>query len=119
MWLLKIGALLGALQFRISRIVITHDHKRPGQWGCVGVGGVCLGQMTRKGSQVRVLYGPPLYGPPKSTLTPLFEPARSRNSSGSVDIGTMIDPIDVDDAFALIDPIDDPVLADPSAVATS
>jgi hypothetical protein len=31
----------------------------------------------------------------------------------------MIDPIDVDDAFALIDPIDDPVLADPSAVATS
>jgi hypothetical protein len=56
MWLLKIGALLGALQVHISRIFITHDHKSPGQWGCVGVGGVCLGQMTRKGSEVRVLY---------------------------------------------------------------
>jgi hypothetical protein len=30
----------------------------------------------------------------------------------------MIDPIDIDDAVALVDPVDDSVLADPGAVAT-
>jgi len=30
----------------------------------------------------------------------------------------MIDPLDIDDAVAFIDPIDDSVLPDPSAVAT-
>lgn len=30
----------------------------------------------------------------------------------------MIDPIDIDNAVAFIDPIDDSVLADPGAVAT-
>ena len=85
MWLLKIGALLGALQVHISRIVITHVHKSPGQWGCVGVGGVCLGQMTRKGSQVRVLYGPP-----GTTATPLFEPLKSPSEPQSQVISSIL-----------------------------
>ncbi len=42
----------------------------------------------------------------------------SRGSSRSVDVTPVVDAVDVHDSFDIIDPVDDPVLPDSSAVPT-